>query len=813
MPRYFAMLLALGFYAASGPVLADPPSRAARLADVSGSVSFSPAGEGDWFPARVNRPITIGDRLWTDRGSRAEIQFGGSVIRMGENTSITLLNLDNRFVQVQLDEGTLNLRARRLAARQSVEIATPNLAFTTRRPGSYRIEVDPRNDDTSVVVRSGRGEVYGERASYMVDSRQAYRFAGTGLRSYEYIPAPRADAFERWAGERDRRAESSASARYVSPDVVGYEDLDAYGTWRKDPQYGNVWAPNRVASDWTPYRDGHWTWVEPWGWTWVDDAPWGYAVSHYGRWANQQGNWVWVPAPVRSQAVYAPALVGFVGGSNFQPSASGGNPGSVAWFPLGPREVYRPTYQASRGYYENVNRSNTTVGNTAFTEASRNAPATEQYANRLVRGAVIGMAALAFVQSQSVAKAAVQVPQQAAASAPVTAGPLVKPVVESVRGSAPAATVKPPTPERERRVVTQSAPPVVAASAATPQKDAVKPAASAPKPAAGAATNVIVAAPPQAAPPTAPPPAQAPEGKPSDRKGEQRKGEDRKGEDRKADDKKAAAVPVPVAPAPPAAAPAPVKPVPDAGKQDSAKRDADKRDSEKRDAEKRDAEKRDVEKRKADQDKADKEKSEKLKADKDKADKADSAKIDAEKRDTEKRAADKRDSEKRDAEKRDVEKRKVDQDKADKEKSEKLKADKDKADSARIDAEKRDAEKRKLDQDRADKDKADKVKAEQLKADQLKADKIKVEKDKADKADKDKADKEKAEKVKADQLKVEKMKADKEKADKAEADKGKSDKADAPKTDAEKRDARKRDARKRDSEKSDADKSDAEVKK
>jgi hypothetical protein len=88
---------------------------------------------------------------------------------------------------------------------------------------------------------------------------------------------PRADEFDRWASERDRRG--AVSARYVSRDVVGYEDLDDHGSWRAAEGYGNVWVP-RVAADWAPYRDGHWAWVEPWGWTWVDDAPWGFAVSH-----------------------------------------------------------------------------------------------------------------------------------------------------------------------------------------------------------------------------------------------------------------------------------------------------------------------------------------------------------------------------------------------------------------------------------------------------------------------------------------------------------------------------------------------------
>ncbi len=216
----------------------------------------------------------------------------------------------------------------------------------------------------------GRARSTGKAPPTSVDSRQPYRFHGTGLREYEYVDVPGPDEFDRWASDRDRIYDNSVSARYVSQDVVGYQDLDANGTWRVDASYGNVWIPNRVAADWAPYRDGHWAWVDPWGWTWVDDAPWGFAVSHYGRWTNLRGTWGWVPGPVRTRAYYAPALVAFVGGSNFQLTISSGNVGGVAWFPLGPREVYRPSYAVSRGYFERVNpatRSSTTRSSTTTT--------------------------------------------------------------------------------------------------------------------------------------------------------------------------------------------------------------------------------------------------------------------------------------------------------------------------------------------------------------------------------------------------------------------------------------------------------------
>ena len=50
----------------SGLASAEPPSRAARLGYISGTVSFSPAAQPDWVQAVVNRPLTTGDRLWAD---------------------------------------------------------------------------------------------------------------------------------------------------------------------------------------------------------------------------------------------------------------------------------------------------------------------------------------------------------------------------------------------------------------------------------------------------------------------------------------------------------------------------------------------------------------------------------------------------------------------------------------------------------------------------------------------------------------------------------------------------------------------------
>ena len=474
--RTLALMAGVVLLAASALASADPPFQVIRLGYTTGAVSFSPAGEDDWVRATLNRPLTIGDRLWVDSGARAELQIGGSMLRLNGPSGITVLNLEDNLTQLQLTQGAMNVRVRHLDPDQTVEVDTPNIAFTMKQPGNYRVFVDTDGNATDVVVRSGRAEVYGDGASYVVDSRQSYRFYDTTLKDYEQFATPRLDDFDRWASDRDRRYDASISARYVSPDVIGYQDLDTYGSWGADPNYGNVWYPTRVTAEWAPYRDGHWAWVDPWGWTWVDDAPWGFAVSHYGRWAHIGNRWGWVPGPARTRAYYAPALVAFVGGNNFSLSVSSGSVGAVGWFPLGPREVYRPWYSASRRYVEQVNVSNTVVNTTVINNVYANpSVANVNYANRHVPGAVVAVPTTAFVQSQSVQRAAVRMTPQMVASAPVSAVAAVAPTERSVRGPA-SQSGNVPARVFERQVVARSAPaPAPANFAARQQQLAQQP--------------------------------------------------------------------------------------------------------------------------------------------------------------------------------------------------------------------------------------------------------------------------------------------------------------------------------------------------
>jgi hypothetical protein len=414
----------------------DPPSRVARIGYIQGSVSFQPGGQSEWVEAVPNRPMTTGDQIWVDRDSRAELSLGSAVIDLNSNTGVSFLNLDDHTVQVQLSSGSISIRVRHLDRDDDVfEIDTPNQALSIFEPGRYRVEASEDGKYTVVSIREGRGESTGNGQTYTLHRGQRWTFEGSDRLDAQVDDLGDPDDFDNWGYARDHRYENSPSARYVSHDVVGYEDLDDNGDWRPDPGYGNVWYPH-VAEGWAPYREGHWAWIDPWGWTWVDDEPWGYAPFHYGRWLSIRGRWGWVPGPPEVRPVYAPALVVFVGGGG------GGFGGNVGWFPLGPREVYVPSYPVSREYVNRVNVSNTTVNVTTVTNVYNTTIINKTtnitnvtYVNRSVSGAVTAVPQHSFASAQPVSRSAVTVNARDIASAPVNSRASFAPTSASVLGA------------------------------------------------------------------------------------------------------------------------------------------------------------------------------------------------------------------------------------------------------------------------------------------------------------------------------------------------------------------------------------------
>jgi hypothetical protein len=277
----------------------EAPGRIARLSFTQGGVSLQAVGETEWVPALVNRPIAAGDYFRTEADGRAEVQVNDAAIRLGARTDFTFVSMEEHALRMRMSSGVVNVRVRELGESDVVEVETPQAVASILRPGNYRLEVNQDGSATVVKVSSGMLEARGGGESLVVRAQQTATLTGTGRFAYTTGTLGAPDPFDEWSLERDRRIEdalATESSRYVSRDIVGYEDLDAYGEWRSEPEYGYVWSP-RVVAGWSPYRFGRYTYVSGWGWAWIADEPWGFAPFHYGSWVTIGGRWCWVPGP------------------------------------------------------------------------------------------------------------------------------------------------------------------------------------------------------------------------------------------------------------------------------------------------------------------------------------------------------------------------------------------------------------------------------------------------------------------------------------------------------------------------------------
>jgi hypothetical protein len=144
-----------------------------------------------------------------------------------------------------------------------------------------------------------------------------------------------------------------------------YDDLNPYGSWINNPQYGYVWVPLQAGAGFSPYlTNGHWEYTE-YGWTWISDFEWGWATFHYGRWFQDPGyGWMWVPG-----YDWAPAWVVWGEYNNY-----------YCWAPVWPGE-YTSTHYGGRdhhwyfvehNYINDPNVSNHAISNTVVNHDKTN---------------------------------------------------------------------------------------------------------------------------------------------------------------------------------------------------------------------------------------------------------------------------------------------------------------------------------------------------------------------------------------------------------------------------------------------------------
>lgn len=301
----------------TAPRLAAPPleqsampGRVGRVAAFTGGAQLWDSGDRQWTPLLLNRPVTAGDRLRSERDARVEIQIGSLTLFLGPQSELELVQLDDQAVQARLLQGHLVARVRTLESSRELLLLTDELQAQPLQPGLYRLDRDLIDGGRSAAAAlRGPLRVVAVDLQLQIGAGQRMEVSGRGPGASVRTTALLQDAFAAWISQRDQAPDSPTAWSMASPEITGVDVLDRYGAWETHPEAGWVWSPLNVRPGWAPFQDGRWVWVRPWGWTWVDDAPWGFAPSHYGRWIQWNSRWVWSPGAGRHQRpIYSPAV-------------------------------------------------------------------------------------------------------------------------------------------------------------------------------------------------------------------------------------------------------------------------------------------------------------------------------------------------------------------------------------------------------------------------------------------------------------------------------------------------------------------------
>jgi hypothetical protein len=412
------------------------------------------ARPGVWSEARGNDPVASGMAVRTAATARALVRIGPDLVALPGGSEADIVRLDKSGTAIALRRGRLGLRLSPLDSGNSVDVALPTGALRLSAPGDYDISAGDGRSPARVAVLTGEARISGSGLDTVVASGAAVLLPDN--KTPAILPgagaAADADAFVAWWRGQKRETADAPTLRHVSAALSGHEMLDEHGVWEKVAGIGAVWFPTDAPRDWAPYRFGRWRWIAPWGWTWIDGMPWGFATSHFGRWAHigetdgETGRWGWVPGKRVEEPAFMPAAVAFLGTAGVGLSYPDAFSPAVAWFPLAPGEVYWPSFTDDPGAIRRLNEGTIAdlpaVDPGAADPARRDDPpadiVTAQYRNRRFASVV---PRAVFLSGKPVAEALIALPRRRLENAPLLAGsPGIEPRGEVPAAAATAAT-------------------------------------------------------------------------------------------------------------------------------------------------------------------------------------------------------------------------------------------------------------------------------------------------------------------------------------------------------------------------------------
>ena len=307
--------LALAVLAAAAyPASADNLLHA-RISHESGGALVRGSDDADWSYATINTIILPGDTLWIDQEGTLEVEMsGGSFLRMADRSKAELQSLPP---SASINAWTGSFYVQRVSrANGDVRMRTPAATIVVDRDTQVRVDVVGEGS-TTVSVRWGRATVATDGGAPVEVTNGQRVFIDPGLLPSNPVPFDKTaeDSFDAWNRERARllalgdsalptsvRAEESAAP-------IGYSDLASYGEWVYVDNR-QVWRPT-IVQEYTPYRDGYWSYGPSYGYSWTGYYPFDYVTSHYGRWNYYPAyGWCWGYDPVWSPAWCATAYYG-----------------------------------------------------------------------------------------------------------------------------------------------------------------------------------------------------------------------------------------------------------------------------------------------------------------------------------------------------------------------------------------------------------------------------------------------------------------------------------------------------------------------
>jgi hypothetical protein len=280
---------------------AGSQARIARVSYVEGEVVLD-SGHG-YESVTMNVPITEHNWLQTRSNGWAEIQFeDGSMIRLAPETAIAFNELGRASsggttTTIDLDQGEAEFKIFKHDG-SDFQITIKNKTIALGHSGFFRV-TSTNNDPMEIAVWKGDVSLHDPESGddIAVNKNETFVLNPADVAEYALNKGTEADELDEWSKQRDDSLRAYAAANHYtqSPYQYGASDLNYYGQYTDDPEYGSVWQPNGVGADWDPFSNGYYadSGIGP---TWVSSYPWGWMPYRYGRWVfiNARG-WFWQP--------------------------------------------------------------------------------------------------------------------------------------------------------------------------------------------------------------------------------------------------------------------------------------------------------------------------------------------------------------------------------------------------------------------------------------------------------------------------------------------------------------------------------------